>query len=95
MPTKRHRALAGSRSQAADTAGGEFHPALRTLPALAGRHLDSRSRENPGVTPDIDPGAAQAVLAACSPNSWTMRSRITNFWALPVMVMGISGTKRM
>lgn len=36
----------------------------------------------------------QAVLTTASPSSCVMRSRITNFCTLPVIVIGISATKR-
>jgi len=39
-------------------------------------------------------GATHAVRAAASPSSSIIRSRIANFCALPVMVIGISATKR-
>ena len=40
------------------------------------------------------PGDLYAVLETCRPRSSIIRSRITNFCALPVTVIGISSTNR-
>jgi FAD binding domain len=36
----------------------------------------------------------QAVLSVPRPSSWIIRSRMTNFWTLPVTVIGNASTKR-
>jgi hypothetical protein len=40
-------------------------------------------------------GAPYAVFSALSPSFAIVCSRITNFWILPVMVIGNSGTNSM
>lgn len=46
--------------------------------------------------PHVRPGSAphQAVAVTVSLSASIMRSRMMNFWTLPVTVIGISGTKR-
>jgi hypothetical protein len=66
-------------AQATDTAGGEFHPALRTLPTLAGRRMDSRSRGKPGVAAGHRPACGQ-----CS-SGLPLRSRVPSSRSGPVV----------
>ncbi len=50
------------------------------------------SSEKPHAPPGSTPHQAVAVTVSLS--SSIMRSRMMNFWTLPVTVIGISGTKR-
>ncbi len=58
-------------------------------PTTCGVRRIGISSEKPRAAP------YQAVAATVSLSSSIMRSRMTNFWTLPVTVIGISVTKRM
>ncbi len=70
-----------------------MEPAVQSVtPATCGVRRIGISSEKPRVPRGS--AAHQAVAATVSLSSSIMRSRMTNFWTLPVTVIGISVTKR-